>query len=527
MPDRRYEQDVVVTRGPALRWDAAGWGRVVRDAHHALAVRELTAVAGSERFGTTDPPALAESLRIASEGMLSAVAGRRHGTALELRYVTEPRDGRSTRVRLFITGKSVGDTSSEPLRAAAATTVQAACAALPDGYEWQPAGPDDAEPPFDSPTTLVEVRRQEEVLPPLRHSVPAEFYYAAYPLQGDGSGWGQFLRTLARATQRVAVSLLFAPTALDQRERDAIGAVTSELHFYADARQEYSHRGFGYAHGDANAAAVLPVWEHYMQSLRRSCLLVRMTVRGPADTARVTAKALAGALSASRAGGSRSGSPLTTQGIRSDRDQEWASHSWTMRDVVPWGGHQFWDDDGAPNTLRRLPYLYSLAEAAAAAMLPVPKEDGADGFPAAQLPAGGRTSRNARQVIIQGGGVFVAGDQYNVGQAGAVGRGARAGDVTFATGAGFSGNDDSTALGAELQRLRVHLEADADDRERAAALDIVAQAERTAKEGDRKAAIEQLSALRRRGNTGRWALATATTIGTTVAAAALSAALGL
>jgi hypothetical protein len=89
------------------------------------------------------------------------------------------------------------------------------------------------------------------------------------------------------------------------------------------------------------------------------------------------------------------------------------------------------------------------------------------------------------------------------------------------------GGYDPAALGAELQQLRAHLQADADDSERAAALAIVAQAERKARDGDGQATIEQLSALRHSGSTGRWALSAATTIGTTVAAAALTAALRL
>ncbi|MGI9099449.1 MAG: hypothetical protein ACR2H2_13340 [Solirubrobacteraceae bacterium] len=512
-------------------------------------MREVVAVAESDQFGATDPRGLIESLKLAAEGILGAVGGGGRGTALELRYVTEPRDDRPTRVRLFITGKTLGDAAPETAVAAAVEMVEAACAALPDGYQWQPVDPADTEPGFDASAALIEVRRQEEVTPPLLPMVPADFYYAAYPLQGDGSGWPQFLALLARSTQPVVVSLLFAPTRLDPLEQETIGVVTSQLRFHAETRQEQNFLGGRrYIQGDANAAAVLPVWEHYLQSLRH-CLLVRMTVRGSAGAARAIAKGLAAAISANGEGTGGRRFQLTTQSIRDDHDRRLARHSWVLLDVVPWGGHPFWTDDGAPSTLRRLPYLYSLSEAAAAAVLPVPDDRGAAGFPRARRVTARRmtsrgdqdahdlldrdgTSPEIRRLVIEkieiNGGLVVGGDQYNVGQAGAVGPRASARDMTFVQGASsVPPMNDPAVLGAELERLRTHLQADADGSEHDAALKIVAQAELKAKDGDGQAAVEQLSALRRLGNAGRWALTATTTIGTTVAAAALKDALGL
>ena len=122
------------------------------------------------------------------------------------------------------------------------------------------------------------------------------------------------------------------------------------------------------------------------------------------------------------------------------------------------------------------------------------------------------------------GGLAVGGDQYNVGQAGAVGPGARAHDMTFV----YSNTAiDTAALGDELARLRAYLRAQAETPEQDAALGVVAHAELKAKEGDADGAIEQLSAFRRLGDAGRWVLEAATTIGTTVAAAALKGALGV
>lgn len=382
--ERWQERGVIVAQGQAFLWDKAGWGRVVDDATHAFAIREVAAVAGADQFAAADPRALVDSLKLAAAGMLGAAGGGRRGTALELRYVTEPHPGEPTRVRLFVTGKTLGEGNSEPAVAGAEGTVEAACAALPDGYQWQPADPAETEPAFDESAVLIEVRRQEEVTAPLLATVPADYYYAAYPLQGDGSGWPQFLGLLARITEPVVVSLLFTPTSLDPLEQETIGVVASEMRFHAEMRQEQNFLGaMQYIQGDANAAAVLPVWEHYLQSLRH-CLLVRMTVHGSAGGALHIAKGLASAISANREGTSAPHFQLTTQRVRDDEDGRRASHSWTWLDVVPWGGHPFWADDGAPNTLRRLPYLYSLPEAAAAAVLPVPDAQGAAGFPRAR-----------------------------------------------------------------------------------------------------------------------------------------------
>ncbi len=122
----------------------------------------------------------------------------------------------------------------------------------------------------------------------------------------------------------------------------------------------------------------------------------------------------------------------------------------------------------------------------------------------------------------------VMGDQYTVGQAGAVGPGSHAHDITFAqTWNQVSTTGDTAVLAEELAQLRQHLRAEASDPEHDVAIAALAEAEIEAKEGNGPAALERLSRLKRLKGAGKWALNAATVIGTTVAAAALKAVLGL
>jgi Helicase HerA, central domain len=376
-PERAQASGVAVVQGDAYLLDRAGWGRVVGGFAHGFATRELGAVAGSSQVSATNPAELAELLREAAEGMLGAAASWTRGTSLELRYVTEPSSTGPTRIRLALTVKAINEAPDAAV-AVAEAAADAACAALPEIYEWRRGAIADFEPTSDE-LLFIEIRRQEEVTPPLLASVDTEFYYAVHPLMGDGNGWRQFLEHLARVRESVAVSILFVPTSLDPDEQAAMGAVATALRFHGTQRQELNILGqMVNVPADANAAAFAPLWERYVQELRH-CLLVRMSVQGPGAAARAVAQSLAAALSISRAD-VPGRTQLTTQALRDEEDVACAAHSWSFRDVVPWGGHPIWRDATAPHSLRRLPYLYSLSEAAAAAVLPVPDAQGAPGF---------------------------------------------------------------------------------------------------------------------------------------------------
>lgn len=368
----------LVGPGPAYLMTGAGPGELVAEAQHAFARREIVAVARDEEFKCKDRRELLETLRGASTGLLAAAGGWSRGASLELRYMTEPRPGQPTRVRLFLTAKALGQDAERVAREADAA-VQHACAALPTGYRHAPVRHDEPLPVLPPDAAAVEVRKQEELLKPQLLTVPADFYYIAHPLPGDGTGWPQFGELLAKIGEPIIVSLLFAPTVLDGYESTQIGSVTTQLEFHGRPRQEQDIMGqMEPIPADASAAAALPIWQGYQQQLRQ-CVLARATVIGTPAAALAVAKALAAAVSVNRepAGGA---APITQR----PRDEESSRRQWhssTFLEVVPWGGHSIWQRHDAPWSLRRLPYLFGIAEASTLAILPVPGEHGAPGFP--------------------------------------------------------------------------------------------------------------------------------------------------
>jgi len=115
----------------------------------------------------------------------------------------------------------------------------------------------------------------------------------------------------------------------------------------------------------------------------------------------------------------------------------------------------------------------------------------------------------------------VMGDNYQVsGQAGAVGREARAENNTFNQIQTSTGSDLS-ALAQELQTLRTAMRDQAKTAEEDIAVAEVAQAAVAADQGADDTARSHLA------RAGEWALTIATSIGTTVAAGAIKSALGL
>jgi hypothetical protein len=361
--------------GWAYRWDSAGWGEAVPAQTHVFATREVRAVAGADAFGKSDRRELIEALRDSAQSMLSAAGASARGSALELRYVAEPVKGSPTKVRLFVTSKGILS-AAESSAASVQARVNAACSQLPKGYEWGEPEPVNLWFPPDS--GLVEVRKQEELIEPTMLDVPTSYYYVAHPVEGDGRGWENFGHILADVTEPVMVSILFSPARLDENEGFAINTIVTMLEYYGNPRQEPDVRGMMESiPPDGGAAAALPIWREYLSSLRH-CFLARATVAGPRETALAVARALAAAAGLADEE-SHSVRPVVQQ-PRDDASRRCALHSFGLLDVVPWGGNAFWTRRDAPSTMRRLPYLYSLKEAATLAVLPVPDSYGAPGF---------------------------------------------------------------------------------------------------------------------------------------------------
>lgn len=131
----------------------------------------------------------------------------------------------------------------------------------------------------------------------------------------------------------------------------------------------------------------------------------------------------------------------------------------------------------------------------------------------------GSYGHDTRSIIVK---ELVMRDKYEAHNVGAMGPGARATNVRFYEVWGSQqGNLDLAALASELDSLRRELreQASSPDDDRAVAQ--IAEAQLAAEAGDGPTVLERLA------NAGEWALKTATTIGTTVAAAAIKTALGV
>jgi hypothetical protein len=114
------------------------------------------------------------------------------------------------------------------------------------------------------------------------------------------------------------------------------------------------------------------------------------------------------------------------------------------------------------------------------------------------------------------------GDNYTVGQAGAVGPQAHAENIHFQQIWHQKAADlDTAKLAEELSTLRAHLRQSADTPDQDESVAEINKAQMAASNNDAPGALEHLQ------KAGKWALDGATAIGTAVAAAAIKVAIGL
>ena len=364
---------VQVSVGPALYWDKAGWGTFSQDVSHVLATREVASIAGSGEIDIAGAATMTEAMYQAALGMLSGAALMPGCDALELRYLAVPGTDGPTRVRMFVTAKT---RDRAPVIAEAA--VEAACAALPQGFDWDV--PRDNVRTCDPTRHLIvlELRRHEEVTIPQWDYVPADFYYTINDDPGDGSGWPRFWSVLSQVCRPVSVSLLFGGTEFDWDERNALAGITSDLQVVASPHTDFDVLGQPVDYpADTNAALAVQNWTQRIARLQRP-VLARLAVRADAETGLPIATALATAVAASSA--AAASHPMYIEAPRSERDARQAAYGFDTLEILPWGGHPIWEADEAPHVLRRLPYLFGVGEAAGLAMLPVPDAQGVPGF---------------------------------------------------------------------------------------------------------------------------------------------------
>ena len=107
------------------------------------------------------------------------------------------------------------------------------------------------------------------------------------------------------------------------------------------------------------------------------------------------------------------------------------------------------------------------------------------------------------------------GDKYQVGQAGAVGRGAKAQDMNFQQ-IWNSGSIDAGELAKELATLRTHIRTTNDSVDADIELGRLAEAEQAASQGDGPKALSALKSV------GKWVLDTARDIGVAIVASAIT-----
>jgi hypothetical protein len=134
------------------------------------------------------------------------------------------------------------------------------------------------------------------------------------------------------------------------------------------------------------------------------------------------------------------------------------------------------------------------------------------------LVSGSEEERVAAAVTVE---ELRMGDTYHVQGAGAVGRGAFATNVNINQAWQNLENRDTELLARELAELRAELKTRASDAEHDLATGEVASAQLAAEKGDGPGAMAHLARV------GKWALEIASSIGTTVAAAAIKAAIGI
>lgn len=367
--------------GHSVNWHAPGWPKFERDQPHAFATREVVSVPTCDDLKLAPGQAAWQAMRSVSLSVLADAALMVGCAAFEIRYTVTPSATGSGRVQMFLTSKA-RDWHHEVAQAAVAL----ACDKLPDGFGW--ATP---ERPLqfgsESPTSFltVELRRDEEVTLPQWDYIPSEYYYSVLDDPGDGSGWPAFWRTLSDVTEPATVSLLFQQTSLDPEERDTLGRVVTDLRLFSEPHTDYDYLGnpINYPACE-NARFSLQSWESRINQLHRP-LLVRLAVRAPITTAVTLATALATAVGT--ASGISGTHPMYYEPPVEPADIRQANYSFDWMEILPWGGHGIWTDEVAPNSLRRLPYLFGLNEAATLLVLPVPDEQGVAGMPRARHAA--------------------------------------------------------------------------------------------------------------------------------------------
>jgi hypothetical protein len=370
--DRDSGLELVV--GHSVDWHEPGWPTFLEDQPHAYATREIVSAPTVGELSTPANVAAWEAIRGAALGMLANAALMPGCSAFEVRYVAKPGVSGAARIHMFISARARDWQPIVPQ-----TAVAAACNQLPPGFAWSTPENNLGFGVTNSNQLVLELRRDEEVTIPQWDYVPAEFYYTINDDPGDGSGWPAFWRSLSNTTQPVTVSLLFQRSELHWDERNILGGIISDLALFSEPRTDYDILNNPVTYPAClNAKAALASWQQRIEQLNRP-LLARLAVRGEVTSAVSVATALATAIGTTS--GHTGSRPMLVDAPQTPADQRQAAFGFDWLEILPWGGHGVWADEAAPNSLRRMPYLFGLNEAAGLLVLPVPDEQGVAGMP--------------------------------------------------------------------------------------------------------------------------------------------------
>jgi DNA helicase HerA-like ATPase len=376
--------------GHSAQWHGPGYPTFETGVPHAFVSREVLSAPRLDDLMLRSGDAPWQVMRSTAMAMLADGAFMAGCDSLEVRYIVTPASQGSSRVRMFLTAMSK-DWRNESAEAA----VTAACQKLPVGFTFgiptQQLSFGMPEDQIDIEDTVLELRRLEQVTYPQWDYIPAEYYYTIEDTFGDGSGWPAFWRSLSNVKHAVTVSLLFANTYLHPEERNTLAKVLTDLYILSDERTDYDimYNPVIYP-ACMNARKAMESWQRRLDQLERP-LLGRVTVRSHDwDTAAAIATSLATAASINSE--SLASHPMVYQSPREISDVRQAEFSYHWMEHLPWGGHQMWGDESAPTTLRRLPYLFGLHEAASLLVLPVPDAQGVAGMPTARSVVSHRES---------------------------------------------------------------------------------------------------------------------------------------
>ncbi|WP_435611796.1 ATP-binding protein [Streptomyces sp. bgisy159] len=318
------------------------------------------------------------AMRAVSSRIVQALNGWANRAALEVRY-SAPAVGRPQGIDCHLVARAAAGTRYEA-ESSAAQLLGAAAQLLPPGFVVEPVAQADvlAAPP--GAVTCAEVRRHEEVVAPaLPDYSAAEYYYVPGRLHGDGSAWAPFLRALLHTPSPALVSLVFLPTVLTPLESDAYGHLCSGLEYEAAARTVPDYLGQVELPPDENARRALEAWRRFGDSPAK--VLARATVVGDhaaTDTIAATLAAAVGSSHEVTERGMSGGVRIVRPGDR--EELRLAAQCLAGGSIAPWGGHPVWNLPQAPETIRRVPYLFGPEEAASMLVLPVPGPDGCPGL---------------------------------------------------------------------------------------------------------------------------------------------------